>query len=239
MPTSWDFALVAGFAVLWPLYVHFIEWPRHVKRVEAGDADARVAIFRRTILQQWLFAGVAIALFYFNARPFDALGLRAPQGWRLLLGIAIPALYATLMALQIPAIMKSDKSRASLRVKLAPLKPLVPHRAEEWHWFMPLSVTAGICEELLFRGFLVWALQPWLGLYGAAAVSVVIFGLAHSYQGFTFGRRAFFAGALMGVFVLLTGSIVPAMFLHAMIDLGSGYVCYTAMREPQLVPAAA
>ena len=45
---------------------------------------------------------------------------------------------------------------------------------------MPLCFTAGICEELLFRGYLVWVLKAWIGLGAAAGVIMVIFGLAHA-----------------------------------------------------------
>ena len=103
--------------------------------------------------------------------------------------------------------------------------------------FVPLSITAGICEEWLFRGYLVWVLQPWLGLLGAAAASMVVFGLTHGYQGGKFGTRAFAAGVVMGAFALVTRSIVPGMVLHALVDLGSGYVTHLAMQEGENVRA--
>ena len=36
----------------------------------------------------------------------------------------------------------------------------------------------------------------------------------------------------MGALALVTGSLVPGMVLHAMIDIGSGLVTYMAMRTP-------
>jgi membrane protease YdiL (CAAX protease family) len=96
---------------------------------------------------------------------------------------------------------------------------------------VPLSFTAGICEEILFRGYLIWMLTPWLGLLGAAAVSAVMFGLAHGYQGGKFGPRAFYAGFVMTAFVLATGSIIPGMVLHALVDLVGGYAAYMALRD--------
>jgi membrane protease YdiL (CAAX protease family) len=228
-----DFALVALFAAAWPLYTNFIEWPRHVRAVEAGDRTARSRIYVRTILQQWALAAVTLTLCLRFGRPLAALGLRAPEGWRLALGAALPVAYAALMAAQIPAIARSPATRARLREKLAQLRALVPHTRGEWRRFVPLAITAGICEEWLFRGYLVWVLQPWLGLLGAAAASIVVFGLAHGYQGGKFGTRAFAAGVVMGAFALVTRSIVPGMVLHALVDLGSGYVTHLAMREGQ------
>jgi membrane protease YdiL (CAAX protease family) len=109
----------------------------------------------------------------------------------------------------------------------------------DWQAFAPLAVTAGICEELLFRGYLVWFLTPWLGLWGAAGLSVVSFGVAHGYQGPTFAVRAFLAGAVMGGLALLTGSVLPGMVLHAVVDLAGGYAGYRALREtPAPAPTA-
>jgi membrane protease YdiL (CAAX protease family) len=233
MPGILDLALVVLFAALWPLHAHFVVWPRHVRAVAAGDPRARSRMYARTIVEQWLLAAAALALCLRAGRSLGALGLHAPEGWRLVVGIALPLAYAVLMALQIPAIARSPATRARLRGKLAALKPLLPHTAGEMRLFVPLSITAGICEEWLFRGYLVWVLMPWLGLLGAAAASMVAFGLAHGYQGGKFGMRAFAAGVVMGLIALATRSILPGMALHAFVDLGSGYVTHLAMREGQ------
>ncbi len=233
MPHLLDCALVALFAAVWPLYTHLVEWPLHLKRVAAGDPGARIALYARTIVQQWALAAAVAALWVWFARPLDGLALGLPAGWRLAVGAGVPALYVALMLAQIPAVAKSAATRARLRLRLAPLTPLLPHRAGEWRWFVPLAVTAGLCEELLFRGYFVWALRPWLGLYGAAGLSMAIFGLAHSYQGKASGLKVFGASVFMGVLALVTRSIVPGMLLHALVDLGSGYVSHLALREPE------
>jgi uncharacterized protein len=142
----------------------------------------------------------------------------------------LPLLYLALIVQQGRALASSPEAQARLREKLAPLRALLPHTPEEFRLFVPFCLTAGICEELLFRGYLVWVLQAWIGLWAAAGVSMVVFGVAHAYQGFQFGVRAFFAGAAMGLLALATGSILPGMALHALIDLGSGWVTYTALR---------
>jgi membrane protease YdiL (CAAX protease family) len=143
-----------------------------------------------------------------------------------------------LIFVQARAIARRPASLVKLRAKLQPLAALIPHTSDEHRLFMPLAVTAGICEEFLFRGYLVWVLQLVMGLYPAAVASMVAFGLAHGYQGGKFGFRASMAGVAMGLLALLTRSIVPGMLLHAAIDLGSGWVTYMAMRggEPAKVP---
>jgi membrane protease YdiL (CAAX protease family) len=240
MPNAWDYALALLFAVLWPLYTFFIEWPKHVKRVQAGEPDARVKIYRRTFIQEWAITAAIVTLtIVFHRSLADALWLRAPLGWRLPVGIALPLTYAILLIAQVPAIAKNPGKRARLRERIKDLSPLVPANPVEWGWFRPLAVTAGICEEVMFRGYLVWMLTPWLGVWGAAAVSATIFGLGHSYQGIKFAPRAFAAGLGLQAIALLTGSIVPGIVLHALIDLGSGYVTYLAMTTPTPAEATA
>jgi membrane protease YdiL (CAAX protease family) len=81
-----------------------------------------------------------------------------------------------------------------------------------------------MCEELLYRGCLVWFLKPWLGLAGAYLGVIVLFGVGHLYQGRKGATRATLAGAAMTGFVALTRWLLPAMIIHALIDAGLGTV---------------
>ena len=235
MPNVLDVLLVVAFAVVLPLWSHFVSWPRHARAVDAGDTRARSRIYVRTMIEQWLLVAAAAALCVTGRRSPDALWLSVPSGWRAWVGFAVTALYVVLVFVQARAISAKPKSLARLREKLHPLRALIPHTLGEVRLFMPLSVTAGICEEFLFRGYLVWVLAFWIGVIPAAIVSMVIFGLGHGYQGGKFGFRAFSAGVAMGILALVTRSILPGMLLHAVIDLGGGWVTYAAMRggDPQ------
>jgi hypothetical protein len=231
MPGVLDIALVVLFSAVWPLAEYFYLWPRHVRAVDAGDANARSRTYVRTFFEEWFFAAAVVAVMVHFGRPLSVLFLRMPHGWRLWLGLALPVAYVVLVVQQGSAIARSPKTLAKLRETLKPLRGLVPHTPREYRLFMPLCITAGLCEELLYRGYLVWVLQHWLGLWGAAGVSMVVFGLAHSYQGRQFGVRAFYAGVGMGLLALVTGSLLPGMVLHAIVDLGGGRITYMVMRE--------
>jgi membrane protease YdiL (CAAX protease family) len=232
MPGTTDLLFACVFAVVWPLWNHFVDWPRHLRAVAAGDPTARTRIYRRTVLEQWMLTVVAVGLTLIHARSFATLGLTVPTGWRLVVGVAVPIAYLLVAMAQLRSFARPE-ALAKVRDGVAPLKPLLPHTAAEWSWFRPLAVTAGICEELLFRGYLVWVLTPFLGLWGAAGLSVVIFGVAHGYQGVQFAARAFLAGVVMGALALVTGSVLPGMLLHALVDLVGGYAGYLVMRaEP-------
>ena len=231
MPGTTDLVFAFVFAVLWPLWNHFVDWPRHLRAVAAGDPNARTRLYRQTVLEQWVLVAVAVVLTVLAGRSASTLGLDVPTGWRLWLGLAVPVAYGVLAWIQIRSMLAKPEALPAVRAQVLPLRPLLPHTPREWRWFQPLAVTAGIGEELLFRGYLVWVLTPWLGLWGAAGLSVAIFGVAHSYQGPSFAVRAFLAGVVMGALALVTGSVLPGMALHALVDLAGGYAGYVVMRQ--------
>jgi len=236
MPNALDVLLVVVFAVVLPLWSHFLSWPRHVRAVEGGDTGARSRIYVRTLIEQWALVLAAVALFVVYRRTFSVLWLAPPVGWRAWVGFALPLGYIVLVVLQGRAIVASSSTLSRLRSKLQPLHALIPHTRDEYRLFVPLAVTAGICEEFLFRGYLVWVLAFWIGVLPGAIVSMVVFGLAHGYQGGKFGFRAFGVGVVLGVMALVTRSLLPGMLLHAAIDLGSGWITYAAVSRGEAPP---
>lgn len=106
----------------------------------------------------------------------------------------------------------------------ATLAALLPRTSAERLAFVGLSLTAGFCEELVFRGFLVPAIMPAVdSAVVAALIAAAVFGLVHAYQGFAGAIRAAALGMLLALPLLLTGSILPAILAHAAIDLVGGF----------------
>jgi membrane protease YdiL (CAAX protease family) len=99
---------------------------------------------------------------------------------------------------------------------------LFPATRAERRWWVLVGLTAGICEEALFRGFLLHYLHtsPWrLNLTLALLLSALIFGLQHLYQGVQGVIVSAVLGALFGLLFLLSGSLLLPMLLHAALDL--------------------
>jgi uncharacterized protein len=99
---------------------------------------------------------------------------------------------------------------------------ILPITSEERAWFVAVSVTAGICEEILYRGFLTRYLAdvPWhWNLWLAIAISSLIFGAAHTYQGVSGVIGTAVIGAIMAVVFLVAGSLWIPIVLHAAFDL--------------------
>lgn len=242
IPNAADLAFGAIVFIAGALLDYFVLWPYLLRKVSAGEASARIRVYKITMGWLWLAAIFVAGRWWALARPWAALWLLPPRGWRLLASTLAVLAGAVLWRSQTRALARlSAQKRAALQQRSAHLLVLVPHTAAEYRWFVGLSLTAGICEELLYRGFLVWALQHWVGLGWAAAISVIVFGAAHAYQGKDVVRPTV-GGVLLQCIALLSGSILPGILVHAMLDVMSGTSGYVLLRESgptaQTVPSS-
>jgi membrane protease YdiL (CAAX protease family) len=124
--------------------------------------------------------------------------------------------------LQVVLVRRSATAREKILRGFRRFAFILPVTREERAWFALVSVTAGICEEVLYRGFLIRYLSdgPWhAGLWIALAVASVSFGLGHGYQGLPGIIGTTLVGGVMAVIFLASGSLWLPMALHAIIDL--------------------
>lgn len=80
-----------------------------------------------------------------------------------------------------------------------------------------VSLMAGLCEELLFRGVVQNGLAELVGPWWALALASLLFGLAHALS------KAYFvittlAGLYFGWLYLWTGSLLVPIIAHALYD---------------------
>jgi membrane protease YdiL (CAAX protease family) len=107
---------------------------------------------------------------------------------------------------------------------------MMPRSDLEARWFNGLSITAGICEELLYRGYLLWYLGAWLPWLPAILIAALIFGFGHAYQGPRGIALTTLVGLLMSAIYLGTGSLFLSMTFLALMDLHAGYVARASFR---------
>jgi hypothetical protein len=178
----------------------------------------------------WTMVLPGIVLWLIETRSWDSLRLVFPQGWRLWGTIA---LLLILIAAFARTIARLARNRRRKRIKLGnpSVEKYSPHTRYELGWWVMLSLSAGFCEEWIFRGYLIWAFQSTLGLWGAAALSVVVFAFAHAYQGAKGVLATGIAGAVLTLVVLVSGSLIPAMLLHALVDIEQGLVAWLVFRD--------
>jgi len=100
---------------------------------------------------------------------------------------------------------------------------MLPHGGIELTLWIALSVTAGICEETIFRGYLQ---RQFMALTKSAPAGILLsaaaFGAAHAYQGFRMVILIGLYGAMFGTLAYWRGSVRPGMIAHAWNDSLSG-----------------
>lgn len=167
-----------------------------------------------------------------GGRSWTSFGFTVPDGWRLWTSIALFLLLAAYFVYAVATVARSPDARASVRQQFSgELATVLPQTRAEMYWVGGASLTAGFCEELLFRGYFIWVFAPWLGWWGAAALSLVVFAIAHSYQGWNGALRVGIVGAGFTLAVAIFGSLGPAIALHALIDLANGMMAWLVLRE--------
>jgi membrane protease YdiL (CAAX protease family) len=110
---------------------------------------------------------------------------------------------------------------------------LLPHGALELTLWIAVSVTAGICEETIFRGYLQSQFIALTNSVPAGVLlSAVAFGAVHAYQG---SRRMILIGLyglLFGILARWRGTVRPGMIAHAWQDSLAGLLATLIKTRP-------
>lgn len=224
------FLLAAGVAVVW-LASPELRWPARafmafllVPMPYLMTLQARVPV-PRNVPRAALYASSAAGLW---ALAVFATAAALGSGFsRLALGLAWPASLPTQLAwaaaLTAAGVGTMFAARALGIRESELLAWLLPRSGPERVAFAGLSLTAGICEELVFRGFLITMLHTASGsLVLALVLSSLAFGVTHAYQDSGGIARATLLGLLLAAPFVLTGSLLAPVIAHIAIDLIAG-----------------
>ncbi len=217
----WDFWVIVVFLGV------VIPWRGHTRlkkllALPAVDTREKLALYAATIGFQWALCGVVAWRSIAHGLTAQELGLGF-VGWigNVSAGLAGAILVGGLQWLNLRRIGRMDGAAPELLRKLA--SRLLPVTLIEYLPYSALAVTAGICEEFIYRGFLLAALfRAGLPVWAAVVLTSALFGLAHAYQ----GRAGILSTGIFGVVLALGrlafGSLVPVMMWHAGLDLAAG-----------------
>jgi membrane protease YdiL (CAAX protease family) len=232
-PAALASVVVAGYLVVGEPLVGAVLHRRFEGRLRS-DPGARRSFYRRLMVLEWGLALLALVIWLAapDVSP-AAVGLAWPQSWPgpltlVLVALVLAFVFVSTRALRGGALLQSESARRrtgdgrhaepAAHATLA----LLPRTAGERRLFTLVGITAGVCEEWLYRGFFLAVVSalagglPELVLVGIAAVA---FGLAHAYQGAAGVLTTGVLGGVMAALYLGTGSLLLPVLLHAAIDL--------------------
>jgi membrane protease YdiL (CAAX protease family) len=183
----------------------------------------RLVLYASTIGFQWLAAAVVAWRAWAHGYTAQQLGLTIHDKMKILVASLFG--FATIAVLQWLNLRRMGRLPAEARGPLQAIaERILPQSTMELLPFMALAITAGLCEEFLYRGFAMAVLSR-LGspIWVAVLISSILFGLAHLYQ----GRGGFFStlivGTVFGTGRIVYDSLVPVIFWHGAVDLVAGF----------------
>ncbi len=209
---------------------------RRLRRASGDELPAlKLLFYRRAIVMQWSLALMVLLLWAITRRSWFSLGvIPGVNGGLIGVGVGI-LLIAFLLVRQGRLAPGDEEGLAQLRERTSHLERLLPATRRERSWFFALSVTAGVCEEVLYRGYLIWYLVAWAWLFDpphafllAAGASSIVFGVGHLYQGPRGAALTALVGAFLAAVYWITRSLFAGMLIHALLDVHAGYLSHLA-----------
>tara|TARA_R110000751_G_scaffold287442_1_gene392198 strand:+ start:57194 stop:57919 length:726 start_codon:yes stop_codon:yes gene_type:complete len=225
--------LLWGYFILNPLYI-YLSYEQEKQSVIANP-DMRVVMYRTWMLHLWLPVMLLMVIINQTAISLNDIGLHWHWDLANQLGVGGLIVICGYFLFSLKQLNKNTHEHPTIRKQIAYVQWMTPSNCKEARYFiLGLSVSAGICEEILFRGYLMQVLGDYFPTYGVVIISSLMFGLPHIYQGPIHILRTAIVGATMALLYLYTDSLVIPIILHAMFDMYGGAMAYIVFsKEPQ------
>jgi membrane protease YdiL (CAAX protease family) len=209
-----------------------LSYSGHARSQRALSAGSRPLLYLSGIFLQWTLVGLVWLGIKRRGYSLRQLTGRAWRGFDdVLLDIALGALtwggffvIAAILALAMGLQKKLPELRKAIEF-------LVPASLPELLLFLVLGATAGICEEIIFRGYLqrqFAALSK--SVVGGILLSAALFGASHLYEGRERMLIIAFLGVTLGAVAAWRKNLRPGMIAHTGQDRLAGTLQY-AMRH--------
>lgn len=180
----------------------------------------RVHLYARTLFFEWLmFAIVIVGVRFSGSSLLAVLGERWKSAAQLVRDIGIAAAYWVASTLVLSIVAGHSQGAAPDRT----VQFLLPQGVLEMTLWTAVSVTAGICEEAVYRGYLQ---RQFIALTKNVPAGIILcavaFGAAHAYKGFWGAAQIGLEGVMLGILAQWRGSVRPGMIAHAWGDFFAG-----------------
>jgi uncharacterized protein len=188
----------------------------HAPQMHAAAEYSRSQMYERTMLTEWLGFGFVILGVWLAGSPLTAvLGERWRSARQVLRDAGIGVGFSIVSTILLSGLSSHVGGHTANRS----IQFLLPQGATQMALWIALSITAGICEETLYRGYLQC---QFMALTNSAPAGIVLaalaFGASHAYQGLNQAVVIALDGALLGALAYWRRSVRPGMIAHAWKD---------------------
>jgi membrane protease YdiL (CAAX protease family) len=204
---------IAGFSHLF-FFCLLLPWAavQSARRLATRPYPQRRKFFAAVLLQHFLFVGLSLAVAWVEGIPLN--------DWPKNIGFSI-MIAAFFLGAIVSIMIPHWKQNVLTRERKVYL--FMPRGATEKSLWVLISLVAGIGEEIIYRG-VTWTLFTRLtgSIWLAAVIASIVFAFSHYMQGWKSMLAIFGFALIFHIIVWLTGSLLPAMFVHFLYDLTAG-----------------
>lgn len=229
-----DLILLATIVVVLPVW-GVRHWQSMKAEAAAGRTDARLRAWLVIVFVEWALTALLLLGWADRGLPLSRLGVEWRVDRAFLIATGAVGVVAAFLLWQLAAVRRMAEIPEALARSIASVEAILPHDRSERRAFVAVALTAGFCEELLYRGFLIdWFAARW-GIAAAVAASTLLFALGHAYQGVGGIVKTGAVGLVLAGLYLASGSIWLPMILHAVLDVNGGFVGHEVLRRRVVV----
>ena len=218
--------LLWAYFLLYPLYIYLTI--NQDKQAVANNPNNRIKVYQSTIVYLWLPTLLLGYLVFISDLTLNDIGLRFSSGFISIAILVVSLLICGYLLLSLKTIKNySEEQVQQTKQQLAHVSWLMPQTQQQKNWMVfGVSSSAGICEELLFRGYLIYQLGLYVNDINAVIISSIAFGLGHIYQGWQHVIRTVIMGAVFAGIYIASDSLIAPIILHIVVDAFGGQLAY-------------
>jgi CAAX protease family protein len=214
---AWHTIFLLALVVAWSAWGYF-----GTLRMRAAQNPHRAAMYALTILWEWaVVAYIAWGAKRHGCSLRELIGGKWNNWKAFLKDIAVAAGFwlIALVVLGVTSLaLHATKASQNIRV-------LLPQSQLEIFLWILTSITAGVCEEIIFRGYFQRQFSVWTGnVTLGVLLSAAAFGAGHIYQGWRSAMVILVYGLLFGILAEARQSLRPGMMTHMWHDGFAGLV---------------
>ena len=191
--------------------------------------EKKINVLRSTALYLIALSVVAVFPFIIQNDNISDMGLGFIFNPFLVIGLIASSFAGLALFAYMPLSPKTSKSivEQNQRVQF-----LLPSNIEEYRFTLMVAFVAGTCEEIVYRGFLLWFFTGLMPLFPAILLANIPFALAHlTSTGIKNTVQVFVLALIFTAAFLLTKSLWLPMLLHIWVDLYAVTLAYRARKS--------
>lgn len=235
-PTWVDYILIFIFGFLLPIGTGLRSAALFKSSTLHFNSYSRRRFYLGNSLSLFLMAAVIMVVWLLYGRPMEELGFRLPFNEFHSVTYLLSGLFVFIfLADSLYSSWEMNSSKENLK-EFKRHAPFMPTEKDDLPTYLIMCMSAAVFEEIVFRGYLITVVQKLFHSFPAAdtmalLIPAILFSIAHYYQGLAAVFKIAVLSFLFGMIYWYSGSLIPVILLHFLVDLMSGLVCVYGVRR--------